>query len=177
MDCAHCELGSNWGNLTQCFPKENVRNKVITTTTSNNINDDNNRDLKNPSSSLILLKTEFEIGAPFEEIDFDHDEMDPHLLQLFEENMIKNTFKYTPQSISILINFGVADKHVLYSSDNYEHNCSDVQLYDPFSDTCRTVFCNSKFDLDGIGPKSSKSHHNLVVPTYLKNFLNIWKKE
>ena len=171
MDCAHCELGSNWGNLTQCFPKKNVGNKVLTTTTSNNVNDNN------PSSSLILLKTEFEIGAPFEEIDFDHDEMDPHLLQLFEENMIKNTFKYTPQSISILINFGVADKHVLYSSDNYEHNCSDVQLYDPFSDTCRTVFCNSKFDLDGIGPKSSKSHHNLVVPTYLKNFLNIWKKE
>ena len=86
--------------------------------------------------------------------------LDPNTYQLFEENMIKNTFKYTPQSISILINFGVDDKHVLYNTDNYEHNCSDVQLYDPFSKTCRTVFCNSKFDLDGRS-KIFKLLHNI----------------
>ena len=62
MDCAHCALGENWGNLTRCFPKKNVRNKVI----SNNNNRMINKNFKNPS--LIFLKTNyFKNGASYEE--------------------------------------------------------------------------------------------------------------
>ena len=61
MDCASCVLGSNWGNLTQCFPKKNVRNKVMISNNSML-----NKDFKNPN--LIFMKTNFKNGASlFEE--------------------------------------------------------------------------------------------------------------
>ena len=39
-------------------------------------------------------------------------------------------------------------RRILYSSSANEANgCSRSQLWDPFSNICRTVFCQSEFDL------------------------------
>ena len=50
-----------------------------------------------------------------------------------------NTFNFNlPPSISILINFGLYDKMIMYSAANAIHDCTDEQLWDPFSMVCRS---------------------------------------
>ena len=82
--------------------------------------------------------------------------------------MFSNTIDYgIPASISVLINFGLNDKHIQYSADNLEHGCTMkqvqiigwgfanqgcqssflVQIWDPFGGVCRDVYCPAEFDL------------------------------
>ena len=43
--------------------------------------------------------------------------------------MFRNTIDYgIPASISVLINFGLNDKHIQYSADNLEHGCTMKQV-------------------------------------------------
>ncbi len=59
--------------------------------------------------------------------------------------MNKNTQKYTPNSISILINFGLDDQQFMYSHD--DQKCPEQNEYwDPFSKICRQIHCTANFD-------------------------------
>lgn len=119
-DCASCDLGDEWRNKTSCLNKTSASSSLLISTKLLHFE-------KIQSPLLILDRNES--------------------LRQFQENMIKNTFKYTPESISILINFGFYDKHFLYSAESHLHNCQPYQIWDPFSKVCRTLFCSSKFDL------------------------------
>ena len=47
----------------------------------------------------------------------------------FYVSMFRNTIDYgIPASISVLINFGLDDKHIQYSADNLEHGCTIKQV-------------------------------------------------
>ena len=88
----------------------------------------------------------------------------------FYVSMFRNTIDYgIPASISVLINFGLNDKHIQYSADNLEHGCTmqqvstiigqlfsnlgctkeffSAQIWDPFAGVCRDVYCPAEFDL------------------------------
>ena len=52
-----------------------------------------------------------------------------------------------PDSISILINYGTENNHILYDASHVTHNCSHVQIWDPFSEICRDVYCAANMDL------------------------------
>ena len=71
-------------------------------------------------------------------------------LVLLQDQIVRNTLKYTPSSISILINFGVDDQHLQYNADNFKDNCLPNQIWDPFHEKCIMHYCNSKFTLDEI---------------------------
>lgn len=81
------------------------------------------------------------------------------------DSIMANTFNYgLPESISVMINFGVEDKHIMYSAENWAHGCTQDELWDPFSQVCREVYCASDFDLvnfecvgDSIGGNGSSS--------------------
>ena len=78
---------------------------------------------------------------------FPHADYDPDSRTL-ADSIMANTFNYgLPESISVMINFGVEDKHIMYSADNWIHGCTDQELWDPFSQVCREVYCASDFDL------------------------------
>ena len=65
--------------------------------------------------------------------------------------MTKNTMpKYTPNSISILINFGFYDSHFFYHAESMKHNCNSTQLWDPFSKVCRTIYCSTNFNFEDL---------------------------
>ena len=67
-------------------------------------------------------------------------------LRQFQAMMTKNTMpKYTPNSISILINFGFYDSHFYYNAEAKKHDCDPRQLWDPFSKVCRTIYCSTYF--------------------------------
>ena len=132
MDCASCEI-SQWRDKTQCYNKTYHIHKMDNPLMRNEGND-----------GKVLLK-----GLLKKDSEEKLQEKN-NTLQKFEENMIANTFKYTPEPITILINFGINDKHFLYSSDNYIHNCSDEQVWDPFSEKCLTVYCNANYNLEDI---------------------------
>ena len=67
-------------------------------------------------------------------------------LRQFQAMMTKNTMpKYTPNSISILINFGFYDSHFYYNAEAKKHDCDQRQLWDPFSGLCRTIYCSTYF--------------------------------
>ena len=47
----------------------------------------------------------------------------------FYMSMFRNTIDYgIPASISVLINFGLNDKHIQYSADNLAHGCTHKQV-------------------------------------------------
>ena len=67
-------------------------------------------------------------------------------LRQFQAMMTKNTMpKYTPNSISILINFGFYDSHFYYNAEAKKHDCDPRQLWDPFTEVCRTIYCSTYF--------------------------------
>ena len=37
-----------------------------------------------------------------------------------------------PSSISIMLNFGTSERHLLYDASSEEHGCGAVQVWDPF---------------------------------------------
>ncbi len=47
----------------------------------------------------------------------------------FYASMFRNTIDYgIPASISVLINFGLSDKHVMYSAENWQNGCTWQQV-------------------------------------------------
>ncbi|XP_023338013.1 uncharacterized protein LOC111708774 isoform X2 [Eurytemora carolleeae] len=52
-----------------------------------------------------------------------------------------------PGSISILINYGTDHSHILYSTANADHGCGDTQIWDPFSEVCRDIYCATDLTL------------------------------
>ena len=123
MDCADCIL-ANWHNGTGCLHKNDTAELGPKYNVSSRIMFDH----------LALIK------------DLDKTDKNESLRQ-FQENMIKNTVKYTPISISVLINFGFYDQHFLYNTENIQHHCLRYQIWDPFTRICRTVFCSADFNL------------------------------
>lgn len=64
------------------------------------------------------------------------------------DSMTRNAFDYgIPPSISVLINFGLEDKLIMYAAVNAIHDCRPDQMWDPFSLVCRDVYCATGFDL------------------------------
>jgi hypothetical protein len=62
--------------------------------------------------------------------------------------MVKSFQKSSiPESISILINYGTETNHILYDASQANHNCSQIQIWDPFSEVCRDVYCAADMDL------------------------------
>ena len=68
------------------------------------------------------------------------EEMFDGLAKTFQKSSI-------PDSISILINYGTDHNHILYDASNINHNCSHIQIWDPFSEICRDVYCAADMDL------------------------------
>lgn len=51
------------------------------------------------------------------------------------DSIKQNCFAYgLPHSIAVLINFGYKDKHIMYSAENWIHDCDEDELWDPFSE-------------------------------------------
>ena len=63
------------------------------------------------------------------------------IMKNFEENRL-------PNSISILINFGTGQSHVLYDADTTSHNCTSEQIWDPFYKVCHDIYCAADQILD-----------------------------
>ena len=85
-------------------------------------------------------------------------------LELLQDQIVRNTLKYTPSSISILINFGVDDQHLQYNADNFENYCLPHQMWDPFREQCSANYCNSKFNLDQIACIDQTQGNQLYNP-------------
>ena len=77
------------------------------------------------------------------------------------ESMVTNSRAFgLPESLSVLINFGYSDKHVMYSAENWNHECDLDEVWDPFSNICRELYCLADFDLDNfacVGENSCNS--------------------
>ena len=74
-------------------------------------------------------------------------EESPSLEDMFER-FVKTFKKSTlPDSISILINYGTEDSHILFDASGNRQGCSEVQVWDPFSEFCRDVHCSADMDL------------------------------
>lgn len=84
----------------------------------------------------------------------------------FQNEWMKNTQKYTPNSISILINFGLNDKHFFYNAaEDEQYPCQAAnELWDPFSRICRPTFCNANFNLQELSCKNDRFGAGFVPP-------------
>ena len=40
-----------------------------------------------------------------------------------------------------MLNFGTDDMHMLYDASNNVHRCAMYQVWDPWSEVCRDVYC------------------------------------
>lgn len=60
--------------------------------------------------------------------------------EIYYDSVKQNTFNYNlPPSISVMINFGYKNKHVMYSAENWIHGCSEYEIWDPYSEVCKGI--------------------------------------
>lgn len=53
-----------------------------------------------------------------------------------------------PSSFAILVNFGIdGRRRMLFSSNANAHECGDKQIWDPFNNQCRQLYCSAHFTL------------------------------
>ncbi|XP_059085608.1 uncharacterized protein LOC131882478 [Tigriopus californicus] len=95
----------------------------------------------------------------------------PSRQEVLFTSVLKNAFSFgIPESISILINFGFSEKHVMYSAEEWNENCGSNAVYDPFSEVCRALYCNSNFDLSDFeclneSESNGTSHGSILLPS------------
>ena len=99
------------------------------------------------------------------------EEMFDGLVKTFQKSSI-------PDSISILINYGTDNNHILYDATHANHNCSQIQIWDPYYEICRDVYCAADMDLveyDCQGEPNDKSRcvNNIVVNINTFNILGL----
>lgn len=87
------------------------------------------------------------------------------------ESMVTNSRAFgLPESLSVLINFGYSDKHVMYSAENWNHECDLDEVWDPFSNICRELYCLADFDLEnfecvGDNSRNSTEETHIMLPS------------
>jgi hypothetical protein len=94
------------------------------------------------------------------------EEMFDGLVKKFQKSSI-------PDSISILINYGTDNNHILYDATHANHNYSQIQTWNPFSEVCQDVYCVADTDLveyDCQGEPNDKSRcvKEIVFNTHLQ---------
>lgn len=101
-------------------------------------------------------------------------------LSLFQSMMVKNSQKYVPNSISILINFGFSNQHLYYNAAEEAQICAAYQLWDPFSQVCRDIYCHSNFELAGLtciswpsGGEDDKLEGNFGPENFFLTFVHL----
>ncbi|HEY6435205.1 MAG TPA: hypothetical protein VIY47_01330, partial [Ignavibacteriaceae bacterium] len=71
--------------------------------------------------------------------------------QFYDSNAINTREEYSapvPSSFAILVNFGIdGRRRMLYSSNANAHECGDKQIWDPFNNQCRQLYCSAHFTL------------------------------
>ncbi|CAB4064084.1 MTH [Lepeophtheirus salmonis] len=86
-----------------------------------------------------------------------------------ERSIMKNYFNFgVPDSLSIMITFGLDSSKIMYSADSWFHNCPANHIWDPFSKCCRKIFCNigSQVNKCDSSPISEGTGFNsLVLPS------------
>ena len=85
---------------------------------------------------MVVMSSESLIISPSPSEDF-------RTMQNFQYLGLLKSFQKSnlPSSISIMLNFGTDSKHMLYDATNNEHDCLETQIWDPFSEVCRDVYC------------------------------------
>ncbi len=87
-------------------------------------------------------------------------------VQEFGEALMTTSFnKDIPEAISVLINFGFYDKDFYYSAEDADHDCLVYQMWDPFAEVCRTIYCSTELEQDNMFCKGVSGDVALLVPT------------
>ncbi|CAG0896526.1 unnamed protein product, partial [Darwinula stevensoni] len=57
---------------------------------------------------------------------------------------------FFPPSLSVMINFGLDDDtNILVDTDDWSDKCESGQIWDPFGNFCRDVYCDDDYELHG----------------------------
>ena len=130
-DCMECELNADY----------NGNKKDIESTCYNPFMEDKNLRFVKTINDVFLDGTEFNNETVMEfENSMSYDDMFDNLVKSFQKSSI-------PDSISMLINYGTEGSHILYDASHVNHDCSQVQIWDPFSEICRDVYCAANLDV------------------------------
>ena len=124
-DCMECELHTN------CMDKEVIcYNPFI---------EEKNLRSKKGYNDVYLDGAEFH-NETISKVDISYDDIFNSLVKSFQKSSI-------PDSISMLINYGTDKSHILYDASHVNHHCSQVQIWDPFNEICRDVYCATNMDV------------------------------
>ena len=157
-DCLECVLdsgeGTSSGNLeAECynpFIRQNSRYGKI-----------KQRSFYKETLSGVLDSVLQNQTAIEDKISFD--EMFDGLVKSFQKSSI-------PDSISIFINYGTENNHILYDASGVNHHCSQIQIWDPFSEICRDVYCAAdmvlaEYDCEG-EPNNNSRYLSYVLSIF-----------
>ena len=66
-----------------------------------------------------------------------------------------------PSSISIMLNFGTSERHLLYDASSEEHGCGAVQVWDPFIQVLVLIYTRALNE-----PSRSFHNHESMLPNH-----------